>query len=412
VYPEVGQPLTNPIAHLTLNRPNTGALDLSNVAVTRWSARLTDPQCEREYRLDRFPADRRRVLLLMGLMAIAGCLNLLLEYHSFERDFSSAYSLIAALATICLPLLGLRVMASIRSPAMLEALVVAGTLFGMATRLSQLTLHPDLIDIWSTLMVGFVFVIFLYLPIRLSIAVALAAGISCTASAWWLLTQGDTQNFDLFYRGLICVLVVNTICFIAANNLHRSQRMQFAQRLVLQQLLSTDAMTGIANRRRFDAALEREWRRCLRAGAPMSLLMIDVDHFKAYNDHCGHPRGDACLRQVARLLVEAVGRPGDLAARYGGEEFVCLLPEISAAGALAVANRLAAALRQADIGHPRSPAGPRLTVSIGVATAKILTGSPERLVEFADQLLYAAKDAGRNQIKVGHLTAEPESCAA
>jgi diguanylate cyclase (GGDEF)-like protein len=163
-------------------------------------------------------------------------------------------------------------------------------------------------------------------------------------------------------------------------------------------------MTGIANRRRFDVAIEREWRRCRRAGAPLSLLMIDVDHFKAYNDHCGHPQGDACLRQLAQLLVDTVGRPGDVVARYGGEEFVVLLPEIGAAGALAVANKLAAALRHADIVHPRSPAGPRMTISIGAATAKNLAGDAAGLVEFADRLLYAAKAAGRNQVSVGQLT--------
>ncbi len=173
--------------------------------------------------------------------------------------------------------------------------------------------------------------------------------------------------------------------------------MQYAQSLVLQQLLSTDALTGIANRRRFDAALAREWRRMARVRMPLSLLMIDVDHFKAFNDHCGHQRGDECLRQVARILVNAVGRPGDLVARYGGEEFVCLLPAIDEAGARAVAERLLRAVRGAAIAHPRSPLGPRLTISIGVATTAEFAGSPDALVALADRLLYAAKDAGRDR---------------
>jgi diguanylate cyclase (GGDEF)-like protein len=133
--------------------------------------------------------------------------------------------------------------------------------------------------------------------------------------------------------------------------------------------------------------------------------MIDVDHFKLYNDQFGHQQGDDCLRQVARLLVDTVGRPGDLVARYGGEEFVCLLPECNMGGALAVANKLIAALRQADIHHPRSPAGARLTMSIGAACAKDLSGAPDALMGFADKLLYAAKAAGRNQVKVGQLGA-------
>ena len=174
--------------------------------------------------------------------------------------------------------------------------------------------------------------------------------------------------------------------------------MQYAQSLVLQQLLSTDALTGIANRRRFDDALELEWRRSARAGVPLSLLMIDVDHFKAYNDHCGHQRGDECLRRVARLLLNSVGRPADLVARYGGEEFVCLLPGVDEVGAQAVAARLLRAVRAAAIAHPRSPSASRLTISIGVATAFDLAGKPDALVALADRLLYAAKDAGRDRV--------------
>jgi diguanylate cyclase (GGDEF)-like protein len=131
--------------------------------------------------------------------------------------------------------------------------------------------------------------------------------------------------------------------------------------------------------------------------------MIDVDHFKPYNDQFGHQQGDDCLRQVARLLVDGVGRPGDLVARYGGEEFVCMLPDNGMAGALAVANKLIATVRQADIHHPCSPAGARLTIGIGAATAKDLSGEPDALMALADKLLYAAKSAGRNQVKVGQL---------
>ena len=151
----------------------------------------------------------------------------------------------------------------------------------------------------------------------------------------------------------------------------------------------------------------REWRRMARVRMPLSLLMIDVDHFKAFNDHCGHQRGDECLRQVARVLVNAVGRPGDLVARYGGEEFVCLLPAIDEAGARAVADRLLRAVRAAAVAHPRSPSGPRLTISIGVATTAEFAGGPDALVALADRLLYAAKDAGRDCFMSGALGQRP-----
>lgn len=372
------------------------------VAVTRWSARLVDPQTERDYLLHRFADDRRRVLLLTALVAVASTVNFVVGYATAAPYFAA--TLIPALLGIAMPIFGFVLALRLRSPTMLQLMMFALVLVGTVTRLSMLTLQPAAVDMWMTLMVGIVFVIYLYLPIRLSGSLALAAGFSCVAPFWWSLVMGATLPADVFYRGIVWVALANALGFTAANSLQRSQRMQYAQGLVMRHLLSTDAMTGIANRRRFDSALEREWQRCKRSGAPLSLLMIDVDHFKAYNDYCGHPQGDACLRQLAQLLVDTVGRPGDIVARYGGEEFVVLMPEINAGGALAVANKLALALRHADIAHPRSPAGPRLTISIGAATARNLSGSPADLVEFADRLLYAAKAAGRNQISVGQLT--------
>jgi diguanylate cyclase (GGDEF)-like protein len=380
------------------------ASETKPIAVTRWSGRLADAQCERDYRIHRFADDRRRAMLMMGLAAVAGTLNFLVELHAYLHNVSSFGALIPPFATIWLPIAGLLLVRRMPTPTLLEMLLIAGVTVGMTMRLVMVTLHPDMPSMGPTVMVGVVFVIYLYLPISFVSSVALAAVFSIVAPLWWSLSQGAALPADQLYRTLVWLLLANAFGCIAANSLHRSLRMQFAQGLLLQQLLSTDALTGIANRRRFDAALEREWRRCRRAGMPLSLLMIDVDHFKPYNDQLGHQQGDDCLRQVARLLVDGLGRPGDLVARYGGEEFVCMLPENGMAGALAVANKLVAAVRQADIYHPRSPAGARLTISIGVATAKDLSGEPGALMAFADKLLYAAKAAGRNQVKVGQLS--------
>jgi diguanylate cyclase (GGDEF)-like protein len=379
--------------------------ELKPVAVTRWSARLADPQCERDYRVHRFTGDRRRALLLMTLVAVAGLLNFLVELYAYRHGASRLVALIPPFATICLPITGLLIVRRLRTPRMLELLMVAAAAVGTITRMVMVSLHPNITDMGPALMVGILFVNYLYLPIRFVTSVALAAAFSIVAPLWWSLSLGAALPPDQLYRVLVWLLLANALGFTAANSLQRSLRTQFAQSLLLQQLLSTDSLTGIANRRRFDSMLEREWRRCRRTGAPLSLLMIDVDHFKPYNDQFGHQQGDDCLRQVARLLLDGVARPGDLVARYGGEEFVCMLPDSGMAGALAVANKLAAAMRQADIYHPRSPAGARLTISIGVATARDLSGQPGALMGLADKLLYAAKAAGRNQVKVGQLTA-------
>jgi len=377
--------------------------ELQPVAVTGWTAQLADPQIERDYRQHRFSEDRRRAMLLMGLAAVVNALNFMVELYAYSRGASIAPALIPPVTGVLLPIMGLLIVAQLSSPALLEAAMVVCAAVAIILRLGMVSLHPALTYMWPTLMVGLMFVIYLYMPVRLATSVGLAVVLSAVTPLWWSWSLGSALPPDELFRGITWLLFANALGFIAANSLQRSQRTQFAQSLVLQQLLSTDALTGIPNRRRFDAALAREWRRCARARAPLSLLMIDIDHFKAYNDHCGHQLGDQCLRQVAPLLVDGVGRPADLVARYGGEEFVCLLPEIGQAGARAVATRLIAALHRAAIPHPASPLGPRLTISIGVASAENLTGPDTALFALADKMLYAAKNAGRNQYALGQL---------
>ncbi|HYQ93059.1 MAG TPA: diguanylate cyclase [Candidatus Competibacteraceae bacterium] len=168
---------------------------------------------------------------------------------------------------------------------------------------------------------------------------------------------------------------------------------------LLHQLACLDGLTCIANRRRFDELLEQEWRRSLRIGQPLSLIMIDVDDFKAYNDHYGHLAGDECLRLVASTLAAAIKRPMDLLARYGGEEFACLLPETNLAGAIVVAQRLVAVVAERQIPHADSGVAAWVTISAGVAS---LVPSQEQsaieLVGMADTCLYRAKKEGRNRI--------------
>ena len=169
----------------------------------------------------------------------------------------------------------------------------------------------------------------------------------------------------------------------------------------LRNLSLTDGLTGIANRRRFDQYLELEWQRCTRNAHPLSVVMGDVDFFKAYNDAYGHGQGDECLRQVAEVFTQALRRPADLAARYGGEEFVCILPETDGEGARIVADQIMAGMALLELPHSHSAVARRVTVSVGVATA--FPPAQERtslgVVEEADQMLYLAKANGRNRIE-------------
>jgi diguanylate cyclase (GGDEF)-like protein/PAS domain S-box-containing protein len=168
----------------------------------------------------------------------------------------------------------------------------------------------------------------------------------------------------------------------------------------LRHLSTTDALTEIGNRRLFDQTLKIEWARALRRNEPVGLLMIDVDHFKEYNDHYGHPAGDACLRQVARMVGEAVRRGGELVARYGGEEFALLMPGADLDEARRAAERCWQIVADAKIEHRASATSAWLTISIGVASQAAAAGVDcGVLVEIADAALYRAKRCGRGRIE-------------
>ena len=168
----------------------------------------------------------------------------------------------------------------------------------------------------------------------------------------------------------------------------------------LQRAALLDPLTKIANRRHFDGFLEREWQRAIRNAQPLSLVVLDVDHFKLYNDTLGHAAGDACLQKVAQTLQGHAARPTDLAARYGGEEFVLLFGETSFDNAVRLAEMMRRAVEALELPNPRSPTSPWITVSVGVAT--IVPGQLdeiENLFVCADRAMYAAKAGGRNRVE-------------
>ncbi len=169
----------------------------------------------------------------------------------------------------------------------------------------------------------------------------------------------------------------------------------------LRKLSSIDGLTQIYNRRHFDESLRKEMAQAERTGAPLSLLICDVDHFKAYNDHYGHVQGDEALKAVAVALDTISSRPHDIAARLGGEEFVLLLPATARQGAAKLAGELVQVIRDLDIPHAKSPSAKYLTVSVGAATYRPNHGhaSPETVIGSADLALYEAKQTGRNQVK-------------
>ncbi len=182
------------------------------------------------------------------------------------------------------------------------------------------------------------------------------------------------------------------------NRIKLSQELAKANK-ILQRSALTDGLTGIPNRRYFDEFLEKEWRRCRREQQPITLCLLDIDLFKAYNDNYGHLQGDECLKKVAAILAAVVKRPGDLIARYGGEEFAIILSDTPESGGCAVAKRIMKELAARNIPHDHSTVSDRVTMSVGIAMLipKAATAVHD-LISQADRALYEAKKMGRNRI--------------
>lgn len=182
--------------------------------------------------------------------------------------------------------------------------------------------------------------------------------------------------------------------------LQESQRKLAAANKELEKLSSLDGLTGIANRRRFDEVLKKEWRRSMRSKSPLSLIMIDIDFFKPYNDNYGHQRGDDCLKQVADTLDRVLQRETDTIARYGGEEFSAIVPDTDIDGAHSIAEAMRAAIQDKKIPHAESTVSEYVSISVGVGSVIPRRDSdPEILIAVADQALYLAKEEGRNQVQ-------------
>ena len=168
----------------------------------------------------------------------------------------------------------------------------------------------------------------------------------------------------------------------------------------LENISMKDGLTGIPNRRRLDEYLMQEWRRAQRHAKPISLLMLDIDHFKLYNDSYGHSAGDECLKKIAQAIEDSLTRPADLAARFGGEEFACVLPETTREGALLIAERVHNNLAKLAIPHEYSPLSHYVTISIGITTTiPDSSSSWENFINGADKMLYEAKKTGRNKTR-------------
>ncbi|MBV6416641.1 MAG: hypothetical protein CMLOHMNK_01249 [Steroidobacteraceae bacterium] len=269
-------------------------------------------------------------------------------------------------------------------------------LYGLATVLLAVHAEGTLTSyIYARLIIA---IFFFYFMLGLSFTAALRtnivtlAGFVIAAVATGLSAQSAIYLSFLF----VCAnLYAGAGCYW----LERANRVAFLDRRLLNEVATHDGLTGLLNRSALEGGIHRIWQQAIRDGVVVTVVMIDIDHFKAYNDRYGHQAGDACLRDVARAIRRAAGsRPSDCVARYGGEEMIAVLPGADRAGGEQVARAMLAEVAALAISHDRSLTQPHVTVSIGVATMVPQRGSShDRVVRIADRALYIAKEQGRNR---------------
>lgn len=356
-----------------------------------------EPALEAAYAAERFAASRQFVranlLILMAIMVVIFVTDRIVMPGIWDLK------LLAARLAYMLPALALAFaatfvpradrwyprVAAVVAIGMLVAVSIAGLLAWQHGE-GRLIVRPIYAAIAIYFMLGLGFRIALVVNI---LGISVYAGLA----AIWAGLPGEDLLFSVS-----TLLLTNVLCVAGAYKLEYLQRAAWLKTRQLEGHALRDGLTGLSNRRRFDEQFERIWRQAQRDGILVSLLLVDIDHFKKFNDRYGHQAGDEALKSLAGVLSESARRPMDVAARFGGEEFTVLLFDAGRAYAVRTAQSIMDGLRDAAIPHADSPTG-RLTVSIGIATVVPVVGrSPAGLLQLADQALYGAKDAGRNQL--------------
>jgi diguanylate cyclase (GGDEF)-like protein len=237
---------------------------------------------------------------------------------------------------------------------------------------------------------------FMGLRVRTALVAVVATVVAFVVSAAWF-----GLELPVAFRSFTFLLMISVACAVAARHLEKSLRKSFLESHLIEELAQHDTLTGLKNRRVFDDHLEQLWQRGVDEQTSLAILMVDIDHFKAYNDRHGHQAGDQALRRVAQALQTFVTRPHDVLARYGGEEFAVILYDMDAREAEGLAERMRRAVGALAIKHEGSQAGASVTISVGAAVIRPTADRRSRgALQLADQALYEAKVRGRNRVEL------------
>lgn len=401
-------------------------MELARPALTRFSAQLADHEQEQLFRAYNLRGQRRTALTTLVVLLLANALTF-------------GYTAISSVAPVSALRIGGQVAGTLAGAAVVVGLargkrhtsmlwLVSGALVTMTGLIVTMMAEGTGMGFrGAILIIGGIAVIYLIVPLHLSAVTGFALLYSAATIPFWLAAIRPDSDVDVAYTAMAIVLA-HVLSFSEARRAQTERRVLYAQRETLLALSSIDPLTGLMNRRAVDTELAAALDARRRTGAPISVVMVDIDHFKNLNDTQGHIAGDHALRLVADVIRGAMPMvPGQVAARYGGEEFVCLLPGLDGAAAAVTAGRILAAVRRIGIPLTASDSGHTiLTVSAGVASADDLTGlaagdaaAAEALVGAADRQLYRAKADGRNCVRAAsvplstpRMTAEPPSASA
>lgn len=368
--------------------------------LTRFTAELVDRDQEQRFRAYQVRTQRRTALVTLLAIIIANLLTFGFSLISADRSFSPAHVIAQFVGTAIAIALAVGLGAERRHTWMMW-LISAAVVTMTALVAVVMATGTGMGFRGAILLIGGVAVIYLTVPLHLRAVTGFALAYSAVTMPIWFLAIERENDIDVAYT-VMAVVLAHVLSYNEARRAQRERRVLFAQREVLLAMSSIDPLTGLMNRRAVDDELARALAAATATATPLSVLMVDIDHFKRLNDTQGHIAGDHALRLVADVIRVCMPMvPGQIAARYGGEEFICLLPGLGTAEAAVVAGQILAGVRR--VGIPLTAAAGDhaiLTVSAGVAAIGPDRVTPATLVGAADRQLYRAKEQGRNCVRV------------